>query len=103
MRGFYVASAKQMVALLGLDNAVVFTTNHVVLVARREDADSLRRLVARLKEVAPALTEDYQKVAPHSVADVVLDNILWRTTLRGPFSRPGVEQADEAADNAHEC
>jgi mannose-1-phosphate guanylyltransferase / mannose-6-phosphate isomerase len=61
-RGSYVASKKQVVALLGLDNVVVVTTDDAVLVARREDADGLRRVVARLKEVAPALTEDHLKV-----------------------------------------
>jgi mannose-1-phosphate guanylyltransferase/mannose-6-phosphate isomerase len=61
-RGSYVASKKQVVALLGLDNVVVVTTDDAVLVARREDADGLRRVVARLKDIAPALTEDHLKV-----------------------------------------
>jgi mannose-1-phosphate guanylyltransferase / mannose-6-phosphate isomerase len=61
-RESYVASKKQVVALLGLDNVVVVTTGDALLVARREDADGLRRVVARLKEVAPALTEDHLKV-----------------------------------------
>ena len=61
-RGSYVASEKQLVALLGLDNIVVVTTDDAVLVARREDGDGLRRVVGRLKEVAPAVTEDHLKV-----------------------------------------
>jgi mannose-1-phosphate guanylyltransferase / mannose-6-phosphate isomerase len=61
-RGSYVASEKQLVALLGVDNIVVVTTDDAVLVARREDGDGLRRVVAKLKEVAPALTEDHLKV-----------------------------------------
>jgi mannose-1-phosphate guanylyltransferase/mannose-6-phosphate isomerase len=60
-RGSYVASERQHVALLGLDNVVVVTTADAVLVARREASDGLRRVVGRLKEVAPALTEDHLK------------------------------------------
>ena len=61
-RGSYVASETQLVALLGVDNVVVVTTADAVLVARREDGDGLRRVVSKLKEVAPALTEDHLKV-----------------------------------------
>jgi len=61
-RGSYVASDKQLVALLGVDNVVVVTTDDAVLVARREDGDELRKVVGRLKEVAPALTQDHLKV-----------------------------------------
>jgi len=61
-RGSYVASERQLVTLLGVDNVVVVTTEDAVLVARREDGDGLRKVVQRLKEVAPALTEDHLKV-----------------------------------------
>ena len=61
-RGSYVAGEKQLVALLGLDNVVVVTTDDAVLVARREDGDGLRKVVSQLKEVAPALTQDHLKV-----------------------------------------
>ncbi len=61
-RGSYVASEKQLVAVLGLDNIAVVTTDDAVLVARREDGDGLRRVVKKLKDVAPALTEDHLKV-----------------------------------------
>jgi len=61
-RDCYVAAEKQLVALLGLENVVVVTTDDAVLVARREDSDGLRRVVQKLKEVAPALTEDHLKV-----------------------------------------
>ena len=60
--GSYVASEKQLVALLGVDNVVVVTTDDAVLVARREDGDGLRKVVSELKEVAPALTQDHLKV-----------------------------------------
>jgi mannose-1-phosphate guanylyltransferase / mannose-6-phosphate isomerase len=60
--GCYVAAEKQLVALFGLRDVVVVATADAVLVARREDADGLRRVVAKLKDVAPAVTEDHLKV-----------------------------------------
>jgi len=60
--GSYVASEKQLIALLGLENVVVVATDDAVLVARRENGDGLRRIVSKLKQVAPALTEDHLKV-----------------------------------------
>jgi mannose-1-phosphate guanylyltransferase / mannose-6-phosphate isomerase len=60
--GSYVATDKQLVALLGVDNVVVVTTDDAVLVARRENGDGLRRVVGKLKEVAPSLTEGQLKV-----------------------------------------
>ena len=48
--------------MLGLDNVIVVATDDAVLMARRENGEGLRRLVQKLKEVAPALTEDHLKV-----------------------------------------
>src|SRR5215467_11547348 len=50
-RGSYVASDKQLVALLGVENLVVVTTDDAVLVAKRKNSDGLRRLVQELKKV----------------------------------------------------
>jgi mannose-1-phosphate guanylyltransferase/mannose-6-phosphate isomerase len=61
-RGSYVASEKQLVALSGLDNVVVVATDDAILVARREDGEGLRRVVDKLKQVAPTLTKDHLKV-----------------------------------------
>ena len=61
-RSSYVASEKQVVALLGLDNVVVVTTDDAVLVASRQSGDGLRRVVERLRQVAPTLTQDHLKV-----------------------------------------
>jgi mannose-1-phosphate guanylyltransferase / mannose-6-phosphate isomerase len=61
-RGSYVTSDKQLVALFGVENLVVVTTDDAVLVAKREDGDGLRRLVQKLKEVAPTVTEEHLKV-----------------------------------------
>lgn len=58
----YVAAEKQLVALHGLQDVAVVATADAVLVARREDADGLRRVVAKLKDVAPAVTQDHLKV-----------------------------------------
>jgi mannose-1-phosphate guanylyltransferase/mannose-6-phosphate isomerase len=61
-RNSHVASEKQVVALLGLDNVVVVTTDDAVLVANRQGGDGLRRIVERLRQVAPTLTQDHLKV-----------------------------------------
>ena len=61
-RGSYVTSDKQLVALFGVENLVVVATDDAVLVARREDGDGLRRVVRKLKEVAPNVTEEHLKV-----------------------------------------
>ena len=61
-RGSYVASEKQLVALSGLDNVVVVATDDAILVARREDGEGMRRVVEKLKQVAPTLTKDHLKV-----------------------------------------
>jgi mannose-1-phosphate guanylyltransferase / mannose-6-phosphate isomerase len=61
-KGSYVTTDKQLVALFGVENLVVVTTDDAVLIAKREDGDGLRRLVAKLREVAPAVTEEHLKV-----------------------------------------
>jgi mannose-1-phosphate guanylyltransferase / mannose-6-phosphate isomerase len=61
-RGSYVAAEKQFVALSGLDNVVVVTTEDAILVARREDGEGLRQVVKNVNSVAPTLTQDHLKV-----------------------------------------
>jgi mannose-1-phosphate guanylyltransferase/mannose-6-phosphate isomerase len=61
-RGSYVLSDKKLVALLGVENLIVVSTDDAVLVAKRENGDGLRRLVQELKKVAPAVTEEHLKV-----------------------------------------
>jgi len=60
--GSCVMSDKQLVALFGVENLVVVTTDDAVLVAKREDGDGLRRLVHKLKDVAPAVTSEHLQV-----------------------------------------
>jgi mannose-1-phosphate guanylyltransferase/mannose-6-phosphate isomerase len=61
-RGSYVTTDRQLVALFGVENLVVVTTDDAVLVAKREDGDGMRRLVQKLREVAPTVTEEHLKV-----------------------------------------
>jgi len=57
-----VATDKALVALEGVDDLVVVATQDAVLVSRQKDANGLKRLVAKLKKVAPQVTEDHLKV-----------------------------------------
>jgi mannose-1-phosphate guanylyltransferase/mannose-6-phosphate isomerase len=56
-----VVTDKAVVALAGVDDLVVVATGDAVLVARQHDGD-LKRLVAKLKAVAPRVTESHLKV-----------------------------------------
>jgi mannose-1-phosphate guanylyltransferase/mannose-6-phosphate isomerase len=58
----YVTTDKQLVALFGVDNLVVATTDDAVLVAKRDDGDGLKRLVRVLRDKAPKVTEEHLKV-----------------------------------------
>jgi len=61
-RNCNVATDKALVALEGVDDLVVVATQDAVLVSRQKDANGLKRLVARLKTVAPQVTEEHLKV-----------------------------------------
>jgi mannose-1-phosphate guanylyltransferase / mannose-6-phosphate isomerase len=61
-RGSYVTSNKQLVALYGVENLVVVATEDAILVARRGDGDGLRRVVQKLKEKTPSITEEHLRV-----------------------------------------
>jgi mannose-1-phosphate guanylyltransferase / mannose-6-phosphate isomerase len=60
--GCYAVSDKQLVALYGVEDMVVVATADAVLVAPRAQADAVRHLVNKLKDVAPAITEDHLQV-----------------------------------------
>ena len=53
-RNCNVSTDKALVALEGVDDLVVVATQDAVLVSRQKDANGLKRLVAKLKTVAPA-------------------------------------------------
>src|SRR5690242_19565397 len=61
-RNCNVVTDKAMVALEGVDDLVVVATEDAVLVSRQKDANGLKRLVAKLRKVAPQVTEDHIKV-----------------------------------------
>src|SRR5215468_10471186 len=61
-RNCNVSTDKALVALEGVDDLVIVATEDAVLVSRQKDANGLKRLVAKLKTVAPEVTEDHLKV-----------------------------------------
>jgi mannose-1-phosphate guanylyltransferase/mannose-6-phosphate isomerase len=61
-RNCNVVTDNALVALEGVDDLVVVATQDAVLVSRQKDANGLKRLVAKLKKVAPQVTEDHIKV-----------------------------------------
>lgn len=61
-RNCNVSTDKALVALEGVDDLVVVATQDAILVSRQNDPDGLKRLVGKLKTVAPQVTEDHLKV-----------------------------------------
>jgi len=61
-RNCNVSTDRALVALEGVDDLVVVATQDAVLVSRQKDANGLKRLVARLRTVAPEVTEAHLKV-----------------------------------------
>jgi mannose-1-phosphate guanylyltransferase / mannose-6-phosphate isomerase len=60
-RNCNVSTDKALVALEGVDDLVVVATQDAVLVSRQKDTNGLRRLVAKLKTIAPQVTEEHLK------------------------------------------
>jgi mannose-1-phosphate guanylyltransferase/mannose-6-phosphate isomerase len=61
-RNCNVSTDGALVALEGVDDMIVVATQDAVLVSRQKDANGLKRLVAKLKTVAPQVTEEHLKV-----------------------------------------
>lgn len=61
-RNCIVTTDGAVVALEGIDDLVVIATQDAILVSRQKDANGLKRLVAKLKSVAPKVTEEHTKV-----------------------------------------
>src|SRR6267154_2398296 len=61
-RNCNVSTDRALVALEGVDDLVIVATQDAVLVSRQKDANGLKRLVAKLKTVAPQVTEDHIRV-----------------------------------------
>ncbi|MBS0530250.1 MAG: mannose-1-phosphate guanylyltransferase/mannose-6-phosphate isomerase, partial [Proteobacteria bacterium] len=61
-RNCNVSTDRALVALEGVDDLVVVATQDAVLVSRQNDANGLKRLVAKLKALAPQVTEEHLRV-----------------------------------------
>jgi mannose-1-phosphate guanylyltransferase/mannose-1-phosphate guanylyltransferase/mannose-6-phosphate isomerase len=61
-RNCNVSTDKAVVALEGVDDLVVVATQDAILVSRQSDPNGLKRLVGKLRVVAPQVTEDHIKV-----------------------------------------
>ena len=61
-RNSYVSSGKQTVALFGVEDLIVVTSDDAILVARKDDGEGLRSVVRTLKEKLPSVTEEHLKV-----------------------------------------
>ena len=61
-RNSYASSEKALVTLFGVNDLVVVASEDAILVANRADTNGMKRLVERLKDVAPAVTVDHLKV-----------------------------------------
>ena len=61
-RNCNVSTDRALVALEGVDDLVVVATQDAVLVSRQKDANGLKRLVAKLKTIAPQVTEEHIRV-----------------------------------------
>lgn len=61
-RNSYASTEKPLVALFGVDDLVVVASEDAVLIANRTDTNGMKRLVQKLKEVAPAVTVDHLRV-----------------------------------------
>lgn len=61
-RNCNVSTDRALVALEGVDDLVVVATQDAVLVSGQKDANGLKRLVTKLKAIAPEVTESHIKV-----------------------------------------
>lgn len=61
-RNCHVSSDHTLVALEGVDDLVVVATQDAVLVSRQKDGNGLKRLVAKVKTVAPEVTDHHAQV-----------------------------------------
>lgn len=70
----YVSSESALVALDGVDDLVVVAARDAVLISRKADSNSLKKIVAKLKSVAPHLTERSDPAPPMSGASQMLES-----------------------------
>jgi mannose-1-phosphate guanylyltransferase/mannose-6-phosphate isomerase len=61
-RNNHVSTDRALVALSGVENLVVVATQDAILVASQDNAAGMKDLIARLKQVAPDVTEEHLRV-----------------------------------------
>jgi mannose-1-phosphate guanylyltransferase / mannose-6-phosphate isomerase len=61
-RNCNVSTDRALVALEGVDDLVIVATQDAVLVSRQKDANGLKRLVAKVKNLAPEVTQNHLRV-----------------------------------------
>jgi mannose-1-phosphate guanylyltransferase / mannose-6-phosphate isomerase len=61
-RNCNVSTDRALVALEGVDDLVIVATQDAVLVSRQKDANGLKRLVAKVKSLAPEVTQNHLRV-----------------------------------------
>src|SRR5258706_15531271 len=61
-RNCNVSTDRALIALEGVDDLVVVATQAAILVSRQKGGNGFKRLVAKLKTVAPEVTENHLKV-----------------------------------------
>lgn len=69
----YVSSGEAFVAVEGVDDVVVVATQDAILVSRHADSSALKKLVGKLKNVAPHLTESAASTAALAETSHLLD------------------------------
>lgn len=69
----YVSSDKAFIVLEGVDDLIVVATRDAVLVSRQADSNVLKKLIVKLKSVAPRLAESSAPVAPILETSLLLD------------------------------
>lgn len=94
-RNCYVSTKNTFVALEGVENLVVVSTDDAVLISRQADANGLKRLVGKLNSVAPAITRSHTSVA-HSWGIQQLLDSGERHRIRRVVINPGESRASEA-------
>ncbi len=74
VRGSYVSSERAVVGLLGVEDLIVVATTDAILIASREHAGDLKKLVERVKATSPEVTQQNTMVYRPWGSYLSLDN-----------------------------
>jgi len=91
----YVVTDKAVVGLEGVEDLVVVSTTDAVLISRQANANGLKRLVAKLKTVAPNVTNDHV-TALHPWGSYRSLDAGERYNIRHVIINPGAEQPSQS-------